>query len=75
MADAVQDEVDGQAKPLVAVVHYGRQGHAVTFIGQDGSNFVFKNSYGSNNSKNPAMIKIPESRHPYDPKRIDFTIG
>ena len=72
--DAVEDEIDGQAKPLVGVVHQGRQGHAVTFIGKDGSDYVFKNSYGSNNPKNPALIKIPDSRLPYDPKRIDLIL-
>ena len=70
----MKDEVDGQAKPLVGVVHYGRQGHAVTFIKQEGSNFVFKNSYGANNPKNPALIKIPETRLPYDSTRIDLKI-
>ena len=65
--DAVRDEVEGQAKPLVAVVNGY---HAVTFTGEEGHDYLFKNSYGKNNAKNPACIKIPKSRPPFN--RIDL---
>ena len=67
ITDAICDKVDGQAKPLVAVV-YGF--HAVTFIGEEGDDYVFKNSYGKTNAKNPAKIKIPKCNQPF--KRIDL---
>ena len=69
IADAVADKVDGQAKPLVAVVNGC---HAVTFVGEDETDFIFKNSYGDNNPKNPARINIPKRRAPFD--RIDLNI-
>ena len=67
MKDAIRDKVDGQAKPLVAVVNGY---HAVTFTGEEGHDYLFKNSYGKNNVKNPACIKIPKSRPPFN--RIDL---
>ena len=67
IGDAVADKVDGQAKPLVAVLN---NLHAVTFTGEEGDHYVFKNSYGNNNAKNPAWIKIPKRRAPFD--RIDL---
>ena len=69
IADAVTAKVDGQAKPLVAVINGC---HAVTFTGEEGDNYVFKNSYGENNAKNPAWIKVPKSRAPFN--RIDLNI-
>ena len=69
IGSAVADEVDGQAKPLVAVLNGC---HAVTFIGEDGDDYILKNSYGNNNPKNPAQIKIPKRRAPFD--RIDLNI-
>ena len=65
--DAIRDTVDGQAKPLVAVVNGC---HAVTFTGEEGHNYIFKNSYGKNNVRNPACIKIPKSRQPFN--RLDL---
>ena len=67
IANALADKVDGQAKPLVAVVN---RCHAVTFVGEDGDDYVLKNSYGNNNPKNPAKIIIPKRRAPFD--RIDL---
>ena len=67
ITDALTDKLDNQAKPLVAVLNGC---HAVTFIGEDGDDYVFKNSYGENNTKNPAWIKIPKRRAPFD--RIDL---
>ena len=69
IANALEDKVDGQAKPLVAVVNGC---HAVTFVGEDGENYVFKNSYGNNDLKNPARINVPKRRAPFD--RIDLNI-
>lgn len=63
ISDALADTVDGQAKPLVAVLNGC---HAVTFTGEEGENYIFKNSYGKNNAKNPAWIPIPKRRAPFD---------
>lgn len=65
--DAVRDEVDGQAKPLVAVLNGY---HAVTFTGKDGTDLVFKNSYGTKNS----IIKIPENRLPFDRNDLNLIL-
>ena len=67
--NALEDKVNGQAKPLVAVINGC---HAVTFIGEDGDDYIFKNSYGDNNPKNPARINIPKRRAPFD--RIDLNM-
>ena len=69
IANALEDKVDGQAKPLVAVVNGC---HAVTFVGEDGDDYILKNSYGDNNPKNPARINIPKRRAPFN--RIDLNI-
>ena len=63
MIDAINDTVDNQAKPLVGVVNGV---HAVTFTGDEGNNYIFKNSYGENNTRNPAWIKVPKNRMPYN---------
>lgn len=60
ITDAIGDKVDGQAKPLVAVVDGF---HAVTFTGEDGDNYVFKNSYGP--VRKPT-ITIPKSSPPFN---------
>ena len=78
ITDAICDKVDGQAKPLVAVV-YGF--HAVTFTGVEGNDYVFKNTYGKHNAKNPAKIKIPKCNPPFNRidlpyhKYLNFTFG
>ena len=69
IADALTDKVDLQAKPLVAVLNGC---HAVTFTGEEDDHFVFKNSYGENDKKNPAWIKIPKRRAPFN--RIDLNL-
>ena len=69
VSDALTDTVDEQSKPLVAVLNGC---HAVTFIGEEGDDYVFKNSYGKNDAKNPAWIKIPKRRTPFNRTGLNF---
>ena len=55
------DTVNNEEKPTVAIIN-GR--HAVTLVREENDEYIFKNSYGSNNSKNPAWIRIPVDRPP-----------
>lgn len=69
IGDALADKIDEQSKPLVAVLNGG---HAVTFTGEEDDIFVFKNSYGENDKKNPAWIKIPKRRAPFNRTDLNF---
>ena len=76
ITDAINDTVNNESKPAVAVIN---RCHAVTLIRdgvqssmhmlqnlslQRGKNYVFKNSYGTNDRHNPAYIRIPTNQPP-----------
>ena len=70
---AIQDTVSSEGKPAVAIINGC---HAVTLTKEENGNYIFKNSYGANNARNPGRdpwIQIPTSRQPGS-TRNDFKI-
>jgi len=66
ITDCLQNTVAQEGKPAVAIVNGN---HAVTLVREEKQDYVFKNSYGTNNPNNPPWIKIPKLR---SPARHDF---
>ena len=58
---ALDNRVNGEGKPIVALVNGA---HAVTLVKVENQQYVLKNSYGTNDSNNPAWIMVPTSRPP-----------
>mgnify|MGYP006945002971 CR=1 FL=1 len=58
---AIQDTVSSEGKPAVACIN---RFHAVTLTKEENGNYIFKNSYGTNNQSNPPWIRIPTFRQP-----------
>jgi len=63
--------VNNEEKPTVALINGC---HAVTLVREEDGEYVFKNSYGSNNNENPAWIRIPVDRPPCRQEE-DFVYG
>jgi len=76
--NALRNFVDQEGKPTIGIIFGGQPipnqtsaGHAVTLVEEQNNNYIFKNSYGTNNPNNPEYIQIPTYRMPKD-QRNDF---
>ena len=61
MTAALNNKVDDESKPTVAIINGC---HAVTLTEANGIDYIFKNSYGKHSTENPAWIKIPKHDRP-----------